>query len=43
MKRFGMVFAVVGMVVLFAPYAMGFFGWAPFAVVGWRFFQQRIK
>jgi len=34
MKRFAVTLAVVGMVMLFASYAVGFYAWAPFASYG---------
>ena len=34
MKRFMMVLAVVGVVLLFASYSMGFYAWAPFSAWG---------
>ena len=34
MKRFAVTLAVVGMVMLFATFAMGFYAWAPFASYG---------
>jgi hypothetical protein len=34
MKRFAVTLAVVGMVMLFATFAMGFYAWAPYASWG---------
>ena len=34
MKRFALMLVVVGMVMLFASYAVGSFAWAPFATWG---------
>ena len=34
MKRFAVTLAVVGMVMVFATFAMGFYAWAPYASWG---------
>ena len=34
MKRFAVTLAVVGMVMMFATFAMGFYAWAPYASWG---------
>ena len=47
MKRFAVTLAVVGMVMVFATFAVGFYAWAPYASWGGggrlRFIEQRLR